>query len=243
MCQLFKFNKLNRLNKYKKYNKAFTLMEVLIALFIFSIIAIMTMRGLQTTLQARKTSQVLLDQLAELETAYMIMQNDFAQIINRSVKKPNGDNEAALIVPVKTQATSGEIVVGETEHGLNRLAFTRSGKNTDIIRYKTSDLERVAYFVKDGLLIRHSWRQLDPSGNTLVDRQRILSKLKTLEINFVDDLGRITQDWQFIAEPNKFNNNQTFMLMPKGIIIKADIEQYGGLEWVFSLPGIYNKKQ
>ena len=51
------------INNMIRKNKAFTLIEVMIAIFIFSILAILSMRGLQTTLMAKKRSQEILDLL------------------------------------------------------------------------------------------------------------------------------------------------------------------------------------
>lgn len=135
--------------------KGFTLIEVLMALFIFSILAILTMRGLQTTLNAKQISQQKLEQLAEIEIAYSIIQQDIEQIVNRNVLEPSGGTKLAFLVPIDSKANIGLRSSLMNEFGYNHLEFTRTGGINTIIRPKVSDLVRVAYYEKDSLLVRH----------------------------------------------------------------------------------------
>lgn len=232
------------MNKGKIINlsiKAFTLIEVMIALFIFSIIAILTMRGLQTTLNAKQTSQQALDVIAEIESAYTIIQQDIEQIINRNVKTTDGGIKLAFLVPVDNQASVGEKAATKTDDGYNRLEFTRTGVSGAMIRHRISDLQRVAYYQNDQMLVRHSWRQVDPEANSLVDKRRLLSKVEKLEFFYVDKFGRELQDWQVQKSSNPINKMQASIQLPHGIIMRFVIKDYGNIEWVFITPQVLEK--
>lgn len=225
----------------KKYSQAFTLMEVLVALFVFSILSILTMRGLQSVMTAKVKVQSTLDIIADLEVAYSVIQQDVEQIINRTVKDTQGGIKLAFIVPVDNEASAGELAGAKDENGYNRVEFTRAGVSSALISYKTSDLQRVAYFHNNqNMLVRHSWRQVDPIGDTLVDRRRLLSNVENLEIYFIDSLGRESNKWQIRQATKKFGYMIAGVELPRGVRFAFDIKDYGHIEWVFSLPQVLN---
>jgi len=224
-----------------KKNNGFTLIEVLIALFIFSILAILTMRGIQSTLEAKKRSQQALTQLAELEQAYLIIQNDIEQIINRNVIEPSGGIKLAFITPVDNLTSSGTKSGLKEQFGYNRLEFSRTGDINYLLNHKVSDLLRVAYYQDDDKLVRHTWRQIDPTKNTYVDKRRLLTNLDKLNISFVDANGKTLETWQAMPAKTSINPSQPTMNLPRGIIIDFNIKEYGNIEWIFALPEILNK--
>lgn len=221
----------------------FTLMEVLIALFIFSILAILTMRGLQTTFAAKKQSKEVLDQLAELEIAYSVIQQDIEQIINRNVLEPNGGMKLAFLAPVDNRANSGFKASMESEYGYNRLEFTRTGVFNTIVNTPISDLQRVAYFLNKDVVVRHTWRQMDATTSTLVDRRPLLSEIEELSIYFIDQTGQKLDMPAVKPSYRGFNPLLPSMELPKGIVFNFKIKQYGDVEWVFTLPNVLNKAE
>lgn len=227
--------------KKNKIYLGFTLIEVMIALFIFSVLSILTMRGLQTTFAAKQKSREALDQLAELEVAYTVLQRDIEQIINRNAQQPTGGLKLSLIVPIDNKSSSGQKASLKTDFGYNRLEFTRTGVSGNLINKKLSDLRRVAYFQDESTIVRHSWRQLDATKDTVVDKRRLLTNVENFNIYFVDEFGRKTDNWE--VQPSKSSNEsmQPMLELPKGIIIDFSVKNYGNIEWVFALPTVFNK--
>lgn len=228
-----------RYYKYSKY-KGFTLIEVMIALFIFAILSILTMRGLQTTFMAKQKSKDALDQLAELEIAYSIMQQDLEQIINRNVLQPSGGFKLALLVPVDNTSSAGFKASMETELGYNRLEFTRTGVPAILVNQKLSDLQRVAYYQNGDRIIRHSWRQLDPVGDTAVDRRRLLTEVVDFKIYFVDEYGRKKDVWDVAPSKSAVQSTLPVIELPRGIVVQFSTKTYKDIEWVFILPQALN---
>jgi general secretion pathway protein J len=232
-------------NSYKNIQKirfnGFTLIEVMIALFIFAILSILTMRGMQTTFAAKQKSRQALDRLAELEIAYSIIQRDIEQIINRNVLQPSGGFKLALLVPIDNTANEGLKASLNSESGYNRLEFTRTGIVNTLIDKKVSDLQRVAYFQKDKMIVRHSWRQIDPTPDTLVDKRRLLTNVERFEIFFVDQYGRKTDSWEMVPSKLATQSFQPVLELPRGIVFNFLIKDYGEIEWVFSLATVLNR--
>lgn len=219
-----------------------SLIEVMIALFIFSILAILSMRGIKNTYLAKEKSQTNLEQLAELETAYIIFQKDIEQIVNRNVLEPSGGIKLAFLTPVDNLTSSGTKSGLKDDFGYNRLEFSRTGNNTTMLINPVSDLQRVAYYQDEDKLIRHSWRQIDATKNTYVDKRRLLSNLENLSIFFVDSFGRKSQIWQPKPALISINPDQPTLELPRGIVINLKIKQYGSIEWIFNLPEVLNQE-
>jgi general secretion pathway protein J len=193
------------------------------------------MRGIQTTFMAKKKSHDVLDHLAELENAYLILQNDLVQIIKRPVKNFDGSFKPAIYIPVDDKSSSGEKAAQSSENGYNRLEFTRTGNNMDLIKYPSSDLERVAYYLKDDMLVRHSWRQVDATEDTFVDKRRILSEVTSFSLYFIDELGRKSENWGSTNKIKRSDSLDGGISLPKGIVINFSIKNYGNIEWVYAL--------
>ncbi|MBP9722462.1 MAG: type II secretion system minor pseudopilin GspJ [Gammaproteobacteria bacterium] len=225
----------------QKNVNGFTLLEIMIALFIFSVLAILSMRGIKTTYMAKEKSQLALDQLAELETAYVLIQKDLEQIINRNVFEPSGGIKLSFLMPIDNLTTSGTKSGLKDEFGYNRLEFSRTGNNTTMLNQRVSDLLRVAYYQNEDKLIRHSWRQIDPTKNTLVDKRRLLTHLEQLDFYFIDNMGRKSQVWQPKPAQVSINPSQPTLELPRGIIMNFKVKQYGNIEWLFILPEVLNK--
>ena len=67
-------------------NKGFTIIEVLVALIILSMIAIITSNILQSSLESEKISSQRLNSIKELNLASSILRRDIRQIANVSIK-------------------------------------------------------------------------------------------------------------------------------------------------------------
>jgi general secretion pathway protein J len=195
------------------------------------------MRGIKTTFDAKVKSQKSFEQLAELQIAYTIIQKDLEQIVSRNVLEPTGGVKLSFITPHEYHYRSDL----KSSFGSNLLEFTRTGNNTIMLLQPVSDLLRVAYFQDQDRLIRHTWRQIDPTQDTLVDKRRLLTNLEKIDFYFVDANGKKSKIWQVRPVKNSVNPNQPTIELPRGIIVNFTIKKYGELEWVFALPGSLNK--
>ena len=131
-----------------KLCKGFTLIEVLLAMSITAIAAIMAYQSMDSAARLSEVSQKESDALQRLSTAMFFISKDFRHIAQRKVRNPNGDGFDASF--------------SYNEFSVPNLMFTRSGKlNPQIDRFQRSHLERVAYHLDDEKLIRYSWPMVD----------------------------------------------------------------------------------
>lgn len=125
----------------------FTLVEVLISLFIFSLISVGAMMALQSTLDVRERSGGRIERLDDLIAARRIMAEDFAARIERS----NRDGLGSMIDP-------GREVFKDDE-----LTLVRRGRANPGGEFPRGDLWRIEYRVEDGALIRAFYPHENPA--------------------------------------------------------------------------------
>ena len=77
--------------------RGFTLLELLIALAIFSLIAVMAYGGLATVLEQNLVSEESAVRLAALQKTYLVLQRDIEQVVPRPIRNEFGDRDAALV--------------------------------------------------------------------------------------------------------------------------------------------------
>ena len=88
--------------------RGFTLLEILIALFIFSIISLMLVVALRTVINAQSGTEGKAEHLRTLQMALLIMSRDIEQAVDRPIVNANGKEEAAFIgKPTSFQFTHG----------------------------------------------------------------------------------------------------------------------------------------
>ena len=80
---------------------AFTLLEILIALVIFSILGVTIAIGLHNTLDANKRVDIANQHLQKIEVAQALIRRDFRQIVDRSITNKSGSILAAFVLTPK----------------------------------------------------------------------------------------------------------------------------------------------
>ncbi|MBE9561308.1 MAG: prepilin-type N-terminal cleavage/methylation domain-containing protein, partial [Proteobacteria bacterium] len=74
----------------------FTLLELLVALAIFAVIAAMAYSGLNTILTARLQIEQQAEQLASLQRIFIKLGHDIEQYIQRPIRNQYGDKEPSI---------------------------------------------------------------------------------------------------------------------------------------------------
>lgn len=131
-----------------KHSAGFTLIEVLIAMMITAIAAVMAYGGLDSAMKAKTRVEANADELRTMNRAFDILARDFRQIIGRTVRSPAGyGNDHAFMLD---------------EMALPMLSFSRAGWTNPVPeRFVRSQLQRVAYHYDGEKLTRYSWLMMD----------------------------------------------------------------------------------
>lgn len=133
---------MQRLSSPQLFTKSagFTLIEVIIAMSIFAIVAILAYSGLHSVIMSKTNTEASLERLQELQMTMLTLSSDLQQLSNRQAHDALGGTLHAL----STQ--SSELLI----------EFTRSGWRNPA-NLQRSSLQRVAYQLKDDSLIRIYW--------------------------------------------------------------------------------------
>ncbi len=116
----------------------FTLVEVLVSMFIFSLISVGALIALSTTLDAREAAETRLEEIEQLAGARRLMADDFAEMIYRK----NRDGLGGFIDLTREAAQT------------DGFTLTRRGRPNPDGVFARGDLLRVSWRVESGQLIR-----------------------------------------------------------------------------------------
>ncbi|MDX1496523.1 MAG: type II secretion system minor pseudopilin GspJ, partial [Salinisphaeraceae bacterium] len=157
-------------------NQGFTLLELLIALAIFSLMSVMAYGGLSAVLQTRETVGEAMDKLTEVQKAIYRLQTDIEGSQSRPIRNQYGDVDPAMRLEID---------------GLG-LYFTRSGWRNPL-SVPRSVLQRVYYRLEEKQLIRRSWPILD---GIAVESPTEDSYQEVVLLNDIEDI-----EWRFLQTP------------------------------------------
>ena len=157
----------------------FTLLELLVALFIAAVIFSMGYAAINQALKSHDTLKEKQAQLLGLQTAIRVLEQDFLQAAPRPVRQAVGDEPAQ------------GALVGSPPGAQPIVALTRDGWSNPS-GLQRPGLQRVAYYFENGTLRREYWTVLDPTQNSTAIRRDLLTHLKSVSLRFMD----VNRAWQ-----------------------------------------------
>ena len=200
-------------------NHGFTLMEVMVALFILSIMSVVAVSGLNAVLRSQSKQVGLAHQLQSLQFTYSWLEQDIGEYVDRSTRSAHGELLPSMMLSHDQQLSQ----VGLP--GLVLLILTRGGI---IETPQTSSLQRVAYSLVDSQLIRYVWPVLDVTTASVPRSQVLLSDVAQIQIRHMSDQGTYFNNWQDYTGP-----------APLPLALEWHIRDHNGREvvWVFPIIG------
>jgi len=198
----------------------FTLVEVLIAIFIFAIVSAIAMGGYNELV---KQSDIVDAGAARTRAVQATMQRlnlDFTSLEPRPVRQPLGDG---LVPALRADEKSGAAELVE---------LTRSGWSNPA-GVSRSTLQRVAYRVQDGTLIRDYWLALDRTMSSEPESAELLDRVKSLKLRFLDPNRTWHEQWP----PLGFTPAEAPWVRPIAVEITLDLEDWGELKRLVEVSG------
>ena len=157
----------------------FTLVEVLISLFIFALITVGTMTALTQSLRGKDRLAASMEELNQLNAARAIMRADMSSLTPRTSRDELGGINPYVLT------TDGEALI----------TFTRRGTQNPSGLERRGDLERVEYHFEEGALIRRSYVHENPSQEPASFDRILLDELQETKLYAVvyqfNDLSKI----------------------------------------------------
>ena len=196
--------------------QGFTLIEILVALTIFAIIASITSSTLYYAFNTRQRVNEQSERLGELQIAISLFAQDTRQIVERAIR---GDEMQMY-----------PIFSGQNDY----LEFTRGGFSNPDSAKKRSHLTRIAYVCEGNALKRKTWATLDPVKRAQVESSQILLKnLKTCQFEYLNQTLQVFSEWRTDA----VNQNQIREPLPQAIKLNFSVQHSDELNLLFPLAG------
>lgn len=162
--------------------RGFTLLELLVALFIAAVMFTMGYGAITQALTSRDSLKEQQAHLLELQTAVRVLEQDFMQLAPRPVRQAIGDEPAQ---PALLGAVPGtQPIVALTRGGwANPAGLQRPG------------LQRVAYFLENGTLRREYWNVLDPTLASTTTKRDLMTHVKAVTLRYLDQSHQWQEQW------------------------------------------------
>jgi general secretion pathway protein J len=192
----------------------FTLIEILIALFVFSILSIILMTALRTVINAQSGTENKAQRLREVQMTLLMMSRDIEQIVNRPIINTSGKEDPAF--------------VGTSQS----FSFTHLGyaNPTDITR--RSSLQRTGYEWRDDQLWRLTAPVLDQAPKTKLQQRSLLNNVTSVRFEYLDQKNRFFDHWPLE------NGDQP---LPVGVKLSLTISSWGELTQFYLIAAQANK--
>jgi len=196
--------------------KGFTLLELLVALAIFALVAVTAYAGLAAVLDTDEALDEHSRDLRELQLAMQLLHRDLLQLSDRPIRDEYGDVQPALVAGGSADAL---------------ITLTRSGwaNPTDRVR---SDLARVSYGLDGDRLVRAVWPQLDRVAGSEPLRAELFSGVQTVDLRFLDDEGQWQDTWPPLTVTPGVPPG-----LPRAVELVISHERWGRIRRLIRLPG------
>ncbi len=200
--------------------QGFTLLELLVAVAIFAVMAALAYGGLNTVVNSHEQARQEAERLADFQRAWFRLGRDLEQAAPRLIRDEYGDYQPAM----RGGAAADEEPV---------LEFTRAGR-ADLGGKPRSRLQRVAYVVREGRLVRLSWTVLDRAQDSEPTDAELLAGVENIAVRFLDTEGvwhNLWPDAIQAAEPRLGE-------LPQGVEVTLDTERWGRITRLYRTASI-----
>jgi len=203
----------NKKPSLKSKIQGFTLLEVLIAIAIFSVISMASFSIFQTVLNSDTATQERTDRINELQRGFLIIERDMLQIARRSVRL-NGEAPLEGFLHTNNESFSSSE---------QAIAFVRHGWTNPGLLLPRSDMQSVAYQLNENVLERLHFNFVDAVLGEEPKIRPLISKVEKLDFEFYDG-----KKWQKTLQENT---------LPIAIAIELDTSDYGIIRRQFIVAG------
>lgn len=201
--------------------RGFTLLEVLVAMAIFAVLGILAMSGYNELSRQSERVEQSMERVRAVQLAIMRITQDFSELEPRPVRDPLGSTtEAVLLANARID-------------DLARLTRAGWSNPAGVAR---STLQRVAYRIEDGKLIREHWTVLDRTLSSEPISAPLLDRVSNAKLRFLDRNRVWSDQWPPVASQSgnlQTNPNDR----PIAVEVTLELEDFGELTRLIEVPG------
>lgn len=211
-----------------KAHRGFTLVELLVAIFIAAVMFAVGYSALTSALDKRRDVEAKLNRIGELQTAFRILQQDVGQLAPRPARDEQGGSVAS---------GSGLSAVRADPRTTILVSWTRGGW-ANPAGVSRGTLQRVQYSLEGDALIRQTWPVLDVTQATKPLRRTLLKTVKSAQFRYLDS----NRDWQQQWPPTTprasgFKLLQRARFRPIAVEVSLELADFGKISRLFECPG------
>jgi general secretion pathway protein J len=189
----------------------FTLLELLVALAIFALLAVMSYAGLSKVLHTEQILDNEMERLTEIQRSVAFMSRDIQQTVDRPIRDAYGDPQPAI---------AGSTLLATADSPV--LELTRNGY-TNAMGVNRSTLQRVAYRVVDHTLLRDTWRVLDRAQGSEPDSILLCADVNDLKVRYLDH----EQNWHDQWPP--LDSQYQGPALPLAVEVTLELDDWGDI--------------
>lgn len=218
---------------YGNRNRGFTLLEVLIAISIFSLIGLASYTLLAAVIGTNETTSSQSNELRDLQLTFAVLQQDLAQL-------------KAMPASAEQETTAGFAMDGRAA----KLDFVRGGR-TNPLSLKRSDLMAVSYVLKqsgggiDGNLVRYSSSTSEVGSssrfitNNDMPTARVMTQhIREFTVRALNDDGEWSSTWEAptAVQESEIEIPKLLSPLPSAIEVTLFHSHYGEVRRIFNVP-------
>ena len=189
-------------------HNGFTLIEVLVALAVFGVLSVVAYMALGQTLSNADMLGERMERLEAIQRTIRYLDSDLMQAAPRPVRGLLGDGYE----PAIRSSFASEFALEVTHGGWTNPAGLPRGT-----------LQRSAYRIEDGELLRFHWRVLDRTVNNEPIRTVLLDGVESIEFRYLTAEGEPSEQWP----PVNASGAAGFRLRPRAIEVVLRLTDEG----------------
>ncbi|WP_417663681.1 type II secretion system minor pseudopilin GspJ [Pseudidiomarina donghaiensis] len=195
-------------------SRAFTLVEVLVTVVIMAVIGLASAAVINAIMRTSEQSEEAIAQLQKLQYAMLVMEQDIRQIVPR-------------------ENVTGRFVFYDNE----RLGFVRGGWFNPQGLFPRSELQPVAYLLRDGNLVREHFYFVDVTSASDPQTRVLIEDVESFSVRF---LARSRGGGERGADPGSDRGSDQGpppTVIPDALEITLQTKRWGEINRVFLLNG------
>jgi general secretion pathway protein J len=200
-----------------KQNYGFTLIEIMVAMVIFTFIGLASTGVLMSVINSDQLSSERFEKLEKLQRAMLTIERDILQIVPRTVRI-NGD-------PVSAVISGGEDVFDSDADGLG---FVRVGWHNPQMLLPRSTLQAIGYRIQKQQLQRLYGNYVDNVIGYEPKVKILLSDIEDFRVSFLTDVEQL-------EDPQEWKNSYSSATLPIAISVTIISKTFGEIRREFIL--------
>jgi general secretion pathway protein J len=201
----------------------FTLLELIVVVGVFSVMAAMAYGGLSTVLNSRAHIEQVMNRNEQFQKAYLVLRQDLQNASSRIIRDGNGNAQPAF----------------SYDGLLHQVELTRTGYANPLGLPRTT-FQRLSYRIVDHKLIRSTWRVLDRAPRSEPTDSVLLDNVDQMQWRFLDAQMHWQTTWPISLTGAKVavtaltaSNPLASLPPPVAVDLRLRTKDWGLLRFVF----------